>query len=166
MKAQKTKSNLDEMQEQKLLHIEHNGMWLGYFGLLAAIIIQTVIGRANVSQNIAGELILMFCLSLYICIDCLRNGIWDRKLKANGKTNLIASILAGLVVGLCVAVTSYLHYGKAAGSVAAGLFVLIGTFVLCFAVLSLAAALYRKRVQKLEANAEGGEKPIPSIPEK
>ena len=35
----KTESNLDEMQEQKMLKIEHNGYWLGFWGLLAAILI-------------------------------------------------------------------------------------------------------------------------------
>ena len=28
------KSNLDEMQEQELLKIEHNGCWLAFWGLL------------------------------------------------------------------------------------------------------------------------------------
>ena len=35
----KTESNLDEMQEQKMLKIEHNGYWLGFCGLLVAILI-------------------------------------------------------------------------------------------------------------------------------
>lgn len=30
-KMKKMKNKLDEMQEQKLLHIEHNGCWLQYF---------------------------------------------------------------------------------------------------------------------------------------
>ena len=33
------KSNLDEMQEQELLKVEHNGCWIAFWGLLAAIII-------------------------------------------------------------------------------------------------------------------------------
>ena len=28
------KSNLDEIQEQELLKIEHNGCWLAFWGLL------------------------------------------------------------------------------------------------------------------------------------
>ena len=38
------KSNLDEMQEQKLLKIEHNGFWFAFFGLFAAIMIQLALG--------------------------------------------------------------------------------------------------------------------------
>ena len=29
----KTKSNLDELQELKLLKIEHNGCWLAFWGI-------------------------------------------------------------------------------------------------------------------------------------
>ena len=37
------KSNLDEMQEQELLKVEHNGCWIAFWGLLAAIIIQSIL---------------------------------------------------------------------------------------------------------------------------
>ena len=37
----KRKSNLDEMQEQELLKIEHNGCWLAFWGLLIVMIIQS-----------------------------------------------------------------------------------------------------------------------------
>ena len=37
------KNNLDEMQEQKLLKIEHNGMWFALWGLIIAIIVQLFI---------------------------------------------------------------------------------------------------------------------------
>ena len=36
----KRRNNLDEMQEQKLLHIESRGYWLAFWGLAAALIIQ------------------------------------------------------------------------------------------------------------------------------
>lgn len=34
------KNNLDEMQEQELLKIEHNGCWLAFWGLLAVMAVQ------------------------------------------------------------------------------------------------------------------------------
>ena len=34
------KSRLDEMQEQKMLQIEHNGCWLAFIGLFAVILVQ------------------------------------------------------------------------------------------------------------------------------
>lgn len=74
------KNNLDEMQEQKLLKIEHNGMWFAFWGLLIAIIVQLFIGEGDTFRNIAGEWIVFMCLCIYIFIDCMRNNIWDRKL--------------------------------------------------------------------------------------
>lgn len=36
----KQKNRLDEMQEQKLLQIEHTGCWLAFYGMFAAIFVQ------------------------------------------------------------------------------------------------------------------------------
>ena len=88
------KSNLDEMQEQALLKIEHNGCWLAFWGLLAAIALQMVMRVPG--RQMLGEWIVFMSLSLYIVIACLRKGIWDRHLKANRKTNLIVSLLAAV----------------------------------------------------------------------
>ena len=38
----KKKNNLDEMQEQKLLKIEHNGCWLAFWGLFIVLIAQFI----------------------------------------------------------------------------------------------------------------------------
>ena len=35
------KNNLDERQEQELLHIEHIGVWFCFWALLAALVIQS-----------------------------------------------------------------------------------------------------------------------------
>ena len=43
------KNNLDEMQEQALLKIEHNGCWLAFWGLLAVMAIQMVMGVPGMS---------------------------------------------------------------------------------------------------------------------
>jgi uncharacterized membrane protein YjjP (DUF1212 family) len=90
------KNNLDEMQEQKLLRIEHNGLWLGFWGLLIVIIIQVCIG-ANFKQLI-GEWIIFMMLCLYLMICCIKNGIWDRHFKPNIKTNALISLIATFVV--------------------------------------------------------------------
>ena len=34
----KRENRLDEMQEQKMIHIEHNGFWIGYIGLAIAVL--------------------------------------------------------------------------------------------------------------------------------
>lgn len=141
------KSNLDEMQEQALLKIEHNGCWLAFWGLLAAMALQMMMRVPG--RQMLGEWIVFMALSLYIVIACLRKGIWDRHLKANWKTNLIVSLLAAVATGILVTLSNPylsepLDYVLVAG--------LTGgfTFVLCFAALSVCTKLYRNRRNKLE----------------
>ena len=139
------KSNLDEMQEQALLKIEHNGCWLAFWGLLAAMALQMVMRVPG--RQMLGEWIVFMALSLYIVIACLRKGIWDRHLKANRKTNLIVSLLAAVATGIFVILSNPylsepLDYVLVAG--------LTGgyTFLLCFAALSVCTKLYRNRRNK------------------
>lgn len=141
------KSNLDEMQEQELLKIEHTGCWLAYWGLLAVMVIQMVL-RVPGAQ-ILGEWIIFIVLSLYICIACMRKGIWDRRLKANQKTNLVISLLAAIAVTILVVLTNPylsepLDYVLTAG-ITGGF-----TFALCFVTLSVCVKLYNKRREKLD----------------
>ena len=141
------KNNLDEMQEQALLKIEHNGCWLAFWGLLAAMALQMVMRVPG--RQMLGEWIVFMALSLYIVIACLRKGIWDRHLKANWKTNLIVSLLAAVAAGILVTLSNPylsepLDYVLVAG--------LTGgfTFLLCFAALSVCTKLYRNRRNKLD----------------
>lgn len=144
------KNNLDEMQEQKLLKIEHNGMWFAFWGLLIAIIVQLFVGEGDTFRNIAGEWIVFMCLCIYIFIDCMRNNIWDRKLK----TNFILSTIGGLVTGLIFFVKSFIQYEKFLGSIATGLILFIFTFALTMIILNISSLLYKKRVQKAEESTE------------
>ena len=141
------KSNLDEMQEQALLKIEHNGCWLAFWGLLAAMALQMVMRVPG--RQMLGEWIVFMALSLYIVIACLRKGIWGRRLKAGWKTNLVGSLLAAVITGILVTLSNPylsepLDYVLVAG--------LTGgfTFVLCFAALSVCTKLYRNRRNKLD----------------
>lgn len=143
-------SNLDEMQEQKLLKIEHNGYWLAWTGLLAAILIQGCLG--GTFRELIGELVVLLLICLYLVVDCLRNGIWDRRLKANWKTNLIGSLIAGTVVGVFSLLRST-AYGYVDSALDAVLITLLPggfTFALTFAAMTLSTWLYRRRRQKLD----------------
>ena len=86
----KNKSNLDERQELKLLKIEHNGCWFAFWGLLAVMLVQLLLGN-NDAKNLAGEWIVFMSLCVYLLTACIKNGIWDRRLKPTLKTNTIAS---------------------------------------------------------------------------
>ena len=141
------KNNLDEMQEQELLKIEHNGCCLAFWGLLVVMAVQMVMRVPG--RQMLGEWIVFMALSLYIAIACLRKGIWDRRLKANRKTNLIISLLAGAAAGILITVSNPylsepLDYVLVAG-ISGGF-----TVVLCFSALSLSMKLYKKRREKLE----------------
>lgn len=150
----KRKNNLDEMQEQKLLRIEHNGAWFAFWGLLIAILIQSLNGGANEFRNIIGELVVFLGLDLYLLVACMKNGIWDRKLRANTKTNIIVSLVGGTVVGLLYFISSYLKYHKLLGSIATGIIMLSMTAILTFIALSACASIYKKRVKKLEEDGD------------
>ena len=82
MKIRKMKSNLDERQELKLLKIEHNGCWIAFWGLLIVMAIQMIVGNDSI-KNLAGEGAVLMSLAFYLLVACIRNGIWDRRLKPN-----------------------------------------------------------------------------------
>ena len=150
----KRKNNLDEMQEQELLKIEHNGCWLAFWGLLIAMIIQSfALGNMDF-KTLAGEWIVFMVLALYLAFACVRRGIWDRKLTMNTKTNLIISVLTGIVMGLFNAVMVFKNYHKPVGTIAAAVIIALITFVLCFVILSIMMKQTNKRKAALEAEPE------------
>ena len=62
----KTHNNLDEMQEQELLKIEHNGCWLAFWMLLAAVGIEPIAFGVSDFRMLAGEWIVLMVLCLYL----------------------------------------------------------------------------------------------------
>lgn len=152
----KEKNNLDELQEQKLLKIEHNGVWFAFWGLLAAILVQTVmgIGRENLFGDIAGEWIVFMCLAIYLVVSCMKNGIWDRRLQPTITTNIVISVITGAVCAIVFFLATYLRYSKLAGSIATGVLMFVMFFTLAFIALTVSAVIYKKRVKKLDAEIE------------
>jgi len=150
----KQKNNLDEMQEQTLLSIEHHGVWFAFWGLLASILIQTFFLKEAVLRTIAGEWIVFMCLCVYMGFACLKNGIWDRTLRPNGKTNLFVSLVAGLATGLLYSISTYVKYDKLLGSIATGVFIFILVFVLSLSALTISVSLYKKRLAKMEHSCD------------
>ena len=145
-------NKLDEMQEQKLLAIEHNGCWLAFWGLLLALLIQAATGADF--RALAGEWILFMALAVYLGFACMHAGIWDRRLEMNFKTNLVVSLAAALIAGLFLGLFVYARYRMPQGSLATGLIAAAVTFVLCLASLQLTARAVRKRQAALQAEPE------------
>ena len=140
------RNNLDEMQEQELLKIEHNGCWLAFWGLLLAIIAQAISGKGDPF----GEWILFMVLAIYMGIACMRKGIWDRRLKADRRTNLIVSLVASLAAGLIFGAVALARYHSVSGAAASFAICFAAVFAGCFLLLSLSAREYKKKLAKLE----------------
>ncbi len=149
----KRKSNLDEMQEQKLLRIEHNACWLCFWGLLAVIYIQMAMGNNDI-RAIGGESLILLIASGYILFTCLKNGIWDRNLKPNGKTNLGLSLLAGLAFGGFWGIISYVRYHALAGSVATFVVMFLSISVLTMLALTFTSGICKRRKNQLDAKID------------
>ena len=147
----KMKNNkLDEMQEQELLKIEHNGCWIGFWGLLAAMLVQSLAFGNTDFRTLAGEWIVFIVLAVYLGIACARRGIWDRRIPMSTKANIIVSAIAAAALGLISAVMILRKYNWPAGTAAAALITAGITFILCFAVLTIVMKKTAKRIQKLE----------------
>lgn len=150
------KNQLDERQEQALLKIEHNGCWLAFWGLLAALVVQQALGAQSV--QLAGEWVVFMTLACYLWFGCLREGIWDRTLRPTAKTNALLSLAPALVCGGLMFARVYSNYPDAlAGSIAAGVFVAGSVYLLCLLALSLSVASYHHRLAQLEAEPEDDE---------
>ncbi len=146
------KNNLDEMQEQKLLRIEHNAYWLSFVGLLIAIAVQMVLTPDW--KVVAGEWIVFMVSCLYLLFACMHAGIWDRRLKMDFKTNLLVSLAAAVVFGLLTFAASYLRFHDLTGSLVGSGISAVFVFVLCLIALQLSARATRKRLEKLNAEPE------------
>ena len=95
------------------------------------------------------------CLALYLTVASIKNGIWDRKFKANTTTNLIFSLVAGGFVVVFEFFVIYKRYSDyLLGSFAAGIFTGIFTFILTFAMLEVCTKLYKKKRKQLEQEDE------------
>ena len=88
--------NLDEMQKQTLLKIESCGFWALWVLLLAALIIESLLGFTP--REMAAEFFIFMLGSAYSVLSDLRAGIWDRHLKPNTKTNAAVSVVGGVAV--------------------------------------------------------------------
>lgn len=155
----KRNNHLDEMQEKKMLQIEHNSFWMCFWGLFAAIYIQIALGNGDI-RCIGGEAVVLTVVALYLLVDCIRNGIWDRKLQPNRKTNMVLSLVTGLAIGGFWFVLSYHRYHKLIGSLATFVIVAVSMGALVMLCLSLTEAIYRKRKKQLDEQADREEEEL------
>ena len=146
------RNQLDEMQEQKLLHIERNGCWFAFWGLLLALVVEALLGMDM--KALAGEWVLFMALAVYLGIACSRAGIWDRRLRSDARTNLVVSLVAGLVTAAVWFFVIERRAGNVRISLGGAAFTFVLVAVLCFAALQISAAAMKKRQAKLNAEPE------------
>ena len=155
----RNKAHLDEMQEGMLLKTEERACWLGFWGLLAAILIQLAAGAAPV--QIAGEAAVFALLSAYLGAMPLRNGLWSPSAVPDRRTNALVSLVPAAAVGALSALKAFVISRNAAEPRL--LWQLAGTVAIayagCFAVLEGMRMYHRKRRAALDD--EGGEREEP-----
>ena len=140
------RENLDEMQKQTLLKIESRGFGALWVLLLAALIIESLLGFTP--REMAAEFFIFMLGCAYALISDLRAGIWDRHLKANTKTNAAVSVVGGAVI-LVWGLIKFAEFGMGV-AVLLAVFLGVCTWVLCFATLQLTMKAYKKRHAELE----------------
>ena len=146
------KSNLDEQQERKLLEIESRGCWLAFWGLLLALVAESLVIKD--SRAIIGDWILFMALALYLGISCSRAGIWDRRMDMSRKTCFVVSIIAGACAAVFMFGFTFLRYQKLVGALRLGAIIGVGAFVICYLVTVLAARATKKRQDELNAEPD------------
>ena len=97
--------------------------------------------QADISQ-VAGEWIVFMAACLYTLEECLRNGIWDRHIKASLSTSIVGSLVGGV---LSAVVMMFATHSLAVAGVTG-----IITVVFTFTLMQAAISVYKKRHQELE----------------
>lgn len=150
----------DEMMEQKLLKIEHNGMWISFWGLLIAIVVQAIMGVPF--KQMAGEWIVFMVLALYTSIACLRSGIWERKKAPSLRGNLNYSLMFGAGFTVIQAIYLYTMNPYMKSFPVHFFLILLYSFIIMtiiiFISLSIASRFYYKRREAID-NIEDKEIP-------
>lgn len=146
------KSKLDEQQERKLLEIESRGCWMAFWGLLLALIVESVMIKDP--RAIIGEWILFMGLALYLAISCTRAGIWDRRMDMSQRTCVLTSLIAGACVVVFTFGFTFVRSHKPIGSLCAAAIMGLIAFVVCYLLLRLMARITKKRQDELNAEPE------------
>ena len=141
------RAQMDEMQKEKLLKINSNGMKLCSLGLLLAILIQWFL-RKDFS-SLVGELIIYCLLTGYTVTASLYEGLWEDRIRPSWKTNLLLSLAASLALGLILFIRDKADpaFVMAPPAILARMAVCLAA---CFALLSVLLIVYRKRRAALD----------------
>lgn len=100
------KQIIDERQEHDMYVIEHYGFWMAFWGLLAMILIQLILGKP--SESFIYEWLLFMILAVSMTIGCAKKGIWSPKAKPSQKEYIKTAIIVfGAVVCLLLFIQAF-----------------------------------------------------------
>ncbi len=143
------KNDLDEFQEQKLQRIERDSFWILYWMLFAVMAVQVVVNLDPAA--VAGEWVCFMVINVIMLVRCIRNGIWDRRIKPGLRANLTGSIIAAVAVFILTGVAAIRMWeAEPKAAAAAGAISAVVTWVMTYTLLTVLSHVYRKRLEKLE----------------
>lgn len=144
-----SKYNLDEMQENKLLKIEGRGVWLTFWCLFVAIVIQFCLGTTL--RELAGELFAFIPLAIYITVACIKNGIWTRNAKPTTKSNAFLSFIPMALIGIVFLLRSYINSTLISkDAIRTAVIFMLAIYIGCFLLLEVASKGYVNKRNKLD----------------
>ena len=153
----KWKQTLDERQEREMYSVYKSAYWVLFFGLLAQILIATLLELDGLITNLISFVILLAGAAV-LTVGSARRGIWADIFKPSAKTNLLISIGTGVFVFLFWGILNPLirdgavvlsSFDTLLGAITAAL-----AFVFVLVISNVLMRITKKRASKLEADYE------------
>ena len=147
-------SKLDEMQREILFRIEEIGVGLAFWTLLAAIIIQLLLGLEF--RYVLGEACVFVLLSIYLALATLNNGLWAVSVAPNRKSNALFSLVPAVLIGALSAIKAFVisHNAPRGELVWQLVLTMLAVYAGCFLLLEIMRMIRDKRRSKLDDEEE------------
>lgn len=152
------KKIIDERQEMDMLKVEHIGFWVMFWGLLGAIIIQTILYPADL-KKIVGEMIIFIIGCIVVLIGYIRKGVWDYYTEPTVRNYIIYSVIGTIIFTIIDIISKYKNIDYFKNNNIKHLLIASGItglsmFVVFFIVLFICGTFVNKRRKKLEKEIE------------
>ena len=140
----KPRTVLDEREMQEMYRIDHLGLNLVIVLLVAAIVLQLLLGSGM--QQVTGESVVLVITVFTLIVLYAKHGIWDADARPDWRDNAKYALLCGAGVGLLA--------GAMTGSVLKTVLLGAGAVLVAMGLLSLLMMIVEKEQRKLEEELE------------
>lgn len=152
------KNNLDEMQESKLLKIEHNACWIAYCGIILAIVIQLIISAVTGKNiSVAGETAVLIIMNIYIVFSSIRNAVRYKDTTSGMKAYTLIILLISLGVSLFEGIMSFIEQQNILFSILYFILMFAVLFVSLMALCIIFRVLFKHKEKKMDELADEDE---------